>query len=147
MLISERRIANDEEWTSRMATAAAQEALDECGMKASELDLVLCCTVTGDQLFPATACEIGHNLGAPQAGGFDLSAACSGFVFGMQVAEQVSDAMSQLPKTQRRIIELAFLHDMPQREIAEELKLPLGTVKSRMRLAYGKLRGALKELG
>lgn len=84
--IRERRIANEEEWTSRLATQAAQQALDDAGMKASEIDLVLCCTVSGDNLFPATACEIGNNLGATRAGGFDLSAACSGFVFGAQVA-------------------------------------------------------------
>ena len=84
--IRERRIAGDEEWCSRMATDAARQALADAGMTADELDLVICCTVSGDNLFPATACEIGNNLGATKAGGFDLSAACSGFVFGSQVA-------------------------------------------------------------
>jgi 3-oxoacyl-[acyl-carrier-protein] synthase-3 len=86
--IRERRIAAADEWTSKLATVAAQRALADAGLTPAELDLIVCCTVTGDRVFPATACEIGHNLGAPQAGGFDLSAACSGFVFGAQVAAQ-----------------------------------------------------------
>ncbi len=84
--IRERRIASEEEWVSRMSTEASKQALEDAGMEPGELDLVICATVTGDQLFPATACEVGENLGARRAGGFDLSAACSGFVFGAQVA-------------------------------------------------------------
>ncbi len=55
-------------------------------MSPEEIDLVICATVTGDQPFPATACRLGYDLGAKNAGGFDLGAACSGFVFGSQVA-------------------------------------------------------------
>ncbi|MCA8977244.1 MAG: ketoacyl-ACP synthase III [Planctomycetes bacterium] len=84
--ISERRVAAPEQVTSTMALLAAQQALDDAGMKAEELDLVICATVTGDQPFPATSCRIGFDLGAVNAGGFDLSAACSGFVFGSQSA-------------------------------------------------------------
>ena len=47
---------------------------------------MICCTVTGDQVFPATACRIGKEIGAVRAGGFDVAAACSGFVFGSQIA-------------------------------------------------------------
>lgn len=84
--IRERRIARPDELTSDMATAAAREALADANVSAEELDLVICCTVTPDQCFPATACSIGHKLGATKAGGFDLSAACSGFVLGTQTA-------------------------------------------------------------
>ncbi len=86
--IRERRIAAEDEQTSHMGTAAAQRALEDAGVAVTEVDLIICCTVSGDYGFPATACEIGHALGAPQAGGFDLAAACSGFVFGAQVATQ-----------------------------------------------------------
>jgi len=66
--------------------------------------------------------------------------------FAGQKADLVADALMELPDEQRQIIELAFVHDLPQSEIAARLELPLGTVKSRMRLAYGKLRAKLEEL-
>ena len=58
--------------------------------------------------------------------------------------ECVSEALSELPKDQRKVIELAFIADLSQSEIAKKLDLPIGTVKSRMRLAYGKLKGKLE---
>ena len=67
-------------------------------------------------------------------------------VASLQEAEQVALALQDLPMEQRQIIELAYIHDLPQGQIAEKLNLPLGTVKSRMRLAYGKLRAVLEEL-
>lgn len=66
--------------------------------------------------------------------------------YARQVADMVADALAELPDEQRRIIELAYVQDMAQSEIAGKLDLPLGTVKSRMRLAYGKLKTALEEL-
>lgn len=63
-----------------------------------------------------------------------------------QRAERVADALLNLPDEQREIIELAYIKDIPQSAIAEKLDLPLGTVKSRMRLAYAKLRGDLEDL-
>ena len=84
--IRERRIAGQGEVTSTMGLQAARMALADAKMEASELDLVICATVTGDQPFPATSCRIGKDLGATKAGGFDLSAACSGFVLSSQVA-------------------------------------------------------------
>jgi len=63
-----------------------------------------------------------------------------------QVAERVGEALAELPDEQRRIIEFAYIQDMPQSEIAAKLRLPIGTVKSRMRLAYGKLKIELEEL-
>jgi RNA polymerase sigma-70 factor (ECF subfamily) len=67
-------------------------------------------------------------------------------VIGRQRDERVSLALGQLQSEQRRVIELSFVEDMPQSEIAKKLNLPLGTVKSRMRLAYGKLREKLEDL-
>ncbi len=84
--IRERRIAAKEEVTSTLALAAAKQALADAKMDPAEIDLVICATVTGDQPFPATACRVGLDLGATRAGGFDVSAACSGFVFASQVA-------------------------------------------------------------
>jgi 3-oxoacyl-[acyl-carrier-protein] synthase-3 len=84
--IRERRIANSDQVTSTLAIAAARQALADANMSADELDLVICATVTGDQPFPATACRVGLDLGAKRAGGFDIAAACSGFVFASQVA-------------------------------------------------------------
>lgn len=84
--IRERRIAAPEQVTSSLAIVAARQALADANMSAEELDLVICATVTGDQPFPATACRIGLDLGATKAGGFDVAAACSGFVFASQVA-------------------------------------------------------------
>lgn len=66
--------------------------------------------------------------------------------FASQRAERVAAAIAELPDEQRQIIELAFVADLPQSEIATKLALPLGTVKSRMRLAYAKLKGKLEEL-
>jgi 3-oxoacyl-[acyl-carrier-protein] synthase III len=84
--IKERRIAAADQVTSTLALAAARQALEDAKMSPEELDLVVVATVTGDQPFPATACRLGYDLGAKKAGGFDLAAACSGFVFGSQVA-------------------------------------------------------------
>lgn len=84
--IRERRIAAPDQVTSSLALAAARQALDDAKMAPEELDLVICATVTGDQPFPATACRIGLDLGAKNAGGFDVAAACSGFVFASQIA-------------------------------------------------------------
>ena len=66
--------------------------------------------------------------------------------FANQRIERVGQALAELPDDQRRIIELAYLHDKPQSEIADKLGVPLGTVKSRMRLAYGKLKVKLEEV-
>jgi 3-oxoacyl-[acyl-carrier-protein] synthase III len=81
--ISERHIASPEMATSDLATCAARAALAHRGIAAAELDAILVCTVTPDMLFPSTACLVQHNLGATKAWGFDLVAACSGFVYGL----------------------------------------------------------------
>ncbi len=84
--IRERRIAAPDQVTSTLALNAARLALADARMEPDEIDLVICATVTGDQPFPATACRLGLDLGCKRAGGFDLGAACSGFVFSSQVA-------------------------------------------------------------
>ncbi|MGH9632116.1 MAG: beta-ketoacyl-ACP synthase III [Bryobacteraceae bacterium] len=81
--IRERRIASPEMATSDMAFEAAKIALTNSSTEASELDAILVCTVTPDMLFPSTACLVQDRLGAKGAWGFDLVAACSGFVFGL----------------------------------------------------------------
>ena len=67
-------------------------------------------------------------------------------VLANQRAELVAEALAELPENQRRIIEMAYVDEIPQSQIAEILLLPLGTVKSRMRLAYAKLRSKLEEI-
>src|SRR5205085_11313720 len=84
--ISERHVADPDVATSDLATAAAKAALAQRGIDPKELDAILVCTVTPDMFFPATACLVQNNLGAKGAWGFDLIAACSGFVFGMTTA-------------------------------------------------------------
>lgn len=84
--IRERRIAAPEQVTSTLALAAATQALADAKMTGDDIDLVIVATVTGDQPFPATACRVGLDIGAKRAGGFDVAAACSGFVFASQVA-------------------------------------------------------------
>ncbi len=89
--ISERRILTNGEPMSFMAVHAINMLLDRRGIKADELDLILVGTVTPDMLFPSTACIIQDKIGASKAWGFDVLAACSGFIFtlvaGMQFIE------------------------------------------------------------
>jgi 3-oxoacyl-[acyl-carrier-protein] synthase III len=84
--IKERRIADKAIATSDMALAAAQQAIARRGLDPSEIDALLVCTVTPDMLFPSTACIVQDRLGASHAWGFDLVAACSGFLYGLTVA-------------------------------------------------------------
>lgn len=82
--ISERRILKDpEKATSYMATLAAKEALDSAGVSPEEVDLIIVATVTPDYIFPATACLVQEKLGAINAFAFDISAACSGFIYAL----------------------------------------------------------------
>ena len=74
--------------TSDMGALAAKEALRNAGVSASDVDLIVCATITPDMFFPATACLIQEKIGAKKAWGFDLSAACSGFPFALTVAAQ-----------------------------------------------------------
>jgi 3-oxoacyl-[acyl-carrier-protein] synthase-3 len=84
--IRERRIAGPEMRTSEMAARAAEDAMENAGIKPEEIDLIICATVTPDMFFPSTACFVQTRIGAHQAACFDLSAACSGFLFGIETA-------------------------------------------------------------
>ena len=86
--ISERRIAAADEATSDMATKAAIAAMNQAGVDAKEIDLIIVATVTPDMFFPATACWVQKKLGAVRAACFDISAACSGFLYAMEIAQQ-----------------------------------------------------------
>jgi 3-oxoacyl-[acyl-carrier-protein] synthase-3 len=81
--IAERHIAAPGVATSDLAVEAARAALAGRGIDASELDAILVCTVTPDMQFPATACLVQHRIGATKAWGFDLVAACAGFLYGL----------------------------------------------------------------
>lgn len=86
--IRERHLAADGQVTSDLALNAAQRALESAGMTASDLDMIIFATVTGDQVMPSSACVLQKKLGCRQIMAFDLSAACSGFVYGLGVADQ-----------------------------------------------------------
>jgi 3-oxoacyl-[acyl-carrier-protein] synthase-3 len=81
--IVERHKASPDQATSDLAVEAARAALAQRGIAASELDAIIVCTVTPDMLFPSTACLVQDRLGAKGAWGFDLIAACSGFIYGL----------------------------------------------------------------
>lgn len=83
-----RHIASDAEATSDLCLEAAKKALSEANMRPEDLDLILVATVSGDQIMPSTSCLLQMKLGARKIMCFDLSAACSGFVYGLTVADQ-----------------------------------------------------------
>lgn len=84
--IKERHIAAPDQATSDLAYEAAIRALESAGMTGSDLDLIIVATITPDSSFPSTACILQDKLGAKGAAAFDLSAACSGFVYGLASA-------------------------------------------------------------
>jgi len=84
--ISERRVAPEGMTTSYMATEAAKKALDAAHLEAEDVDMIIVATITGDTPTPSVACMVQANLGAKHAAAFDLNAACSGFVYGLNTA-------------------------------------------------------------
>jgi 3-oxoacyl-[acyl-carrier-protein] synthase-3 len=86
--IKERHIAAADEFTSDMAVKAAQRAMKMAGVTGEQIDLVIVATITPDMPFPATACLVQQKIGAKRAAAFDLEAACSGFIYGLEVAQQ-----------------------------------------------------------
>src|SRR5438874_11821506 len=87
--IAERRFVSDGESTATLAAAAGQRALDQAGVAADDVDLVIVATSTPDYpLFPSVACLVQAQLELGRAGAYDLSAACSGFVYGLITASQ-----------------------------------------------------------
>src|SRR6184192_3522283 len=86
--IKERRIAAKDEMTSDMATKAALNAIEQAKISPKEIDLILVATATPDMLFPATACFVQKKIEATSAACLDISAACAGFLFGLEIAQQ-----------------------------------------------------------
>lgn len=84
--IRERRLAR-EETTASMSVTAAKRALENAGITAQEIDLIIVGTITGDYVTPSTACEVQAALGADKAVAFDINAACSGFMFALHIAD------------------------------------------------------------
>lgn len=86
--IRERRIAAADMNTSHMALLAAKQAIEDANIQPEEIDLILTATVTPDQSFPSISCMIQEQIGAKKAAAMDISAACSGFMYGMVTAKQ-----------------------------------------------------------
>ncbi|MEX0908108.1 MAG: beta-ketoacyl-ACP synthase III [Gemmatimonadota bacterium] len=85
--IRERRIADADTGAADMAAHAARIAMDRAGVRAGELDIVVLSTATPDRLLPSTACDLQALLGATNAAAYDIAAACSGFLYGLSIAE------------------------------------------------------------
>src|SRR5207302_3638081 len=86
--IKERRVAAKDEHTSDMAAKAAMNAIEQAKISPKEIDLILVATTTPDMLFQATACFVQKKIGAGKAACLDISAACAGFLFGLEIAHQ-----------------------------------------------------------
>src|ERR687884_1549366 len=87
--IKQRRKAAPGEYTSLFAVRAARQAIERARIDPSEIDLLICATVTPDQILPSTGCLIQTELGAHRAAAFDLAAACSGFLYGLTMADKM----------------------------------------------------------
>lgn len=85
--MKERRIAKEDEYPSHMGTEAAKRALEKAQLGPEQIDMILVATITPDYIFPSTACLIQQQLGAKQAAGMDVQAACSGFLYALSVAK------------------------------------------------------------
>ena len=84
--IRERRIAGPGESTATFATAAARRALTAAGLEPKDLDLIVCGTISGEMVFPSTACFVAAALGLNSTPAFDIAAACSGFIYTLETA-------------------------------------------------------------
>ena len=86
--IRERRIVEENQSTSSLAVEASIRALQVANLRPTDIDLIICSTSTPEHIFPATACLVQDQIGATKAGAFDLSAACSGFIYAINMAAQ-----------------------------------------------------------
>jgi 3-oxoacyl-[acyl-carrier-protein] synthase-3 len=86
--IRERRIANDGQTTASLAVEASLKALQIANLRPTDIDLIICSTSTPEHIFPATACLVQDRIGATKAGAFDLLAACTGFIYAINMAAQ-----------------------------------------------------------
>lgn len=87
--IKQRHKAADNEYTSQFGTAAAKQALERAGLKPEDIDIIVCATTTPDQIMPSTGALIQAQLGATNAAGMDVFAACSGFIYGITMVESM----------------------------------------------------------
>src|SRR2546423_2707510 len=83
--IKERRIAATDESTATLATAAARKAMEAAGIQPKDIDLIICGPITPEMQLPSTACFVGAALGLNGTPGFDVSAACSGFLYALEI--------------------------------------------------------------
>jgi len=90
--IRQRHIVDKGVATSDLAAEAARDCLAKAGVAASDLDAIIVATVTPDMFFPATACLVQEKIGAAGAWGFDLSAACSGFIYALQMGAKLIES-------------------------------------------------------
>lgn len=86
--IKERRVVSGDESVADLAIAAAKEALKSAGMEGEEIGLIIAATSTPDTIYPAVACQVQEAIGAKNAAGFDMALACTGFVYGLVIAQQ-----------------------------------------------------------
>jgi len=86
--IKERRIAAETEYTSDMAAKAALLAMQRGNITADQIDLIIVATITPDMMFPATACLVQNKIGARRSAAFDVEAACSGFIYALEIGQQ-----------------------------------------------------------
>jgi 3-oxoacyl-[acyl-carrier-protein] synthase-3 len=87
--IKQRHISEEKETTSYMAAEAAKKAISKSGLTSRDIDLIIVATTTPDSTFPATACKVQDAIGAKNAAAFDLQAVCSGFLYGLSVADSM----------------------------------------------------------
>ncbi len=86
--IKARRVAATDEFTSDLAARAAMRAMKKAGVKAEQIDLIIVATITPDMPFPSTACLVQQKIGAYRAAAFDIEAACSGFIYALEIGQQ-----------------------------------------------------------
>jgi 3-oxoacyl-[acyl-carrier-protein] synthase-3 len=86
--IERRHICKDNETTAQLATEAAKKAIAKAGLQPEQIELIIVATISPEMVFPSTACFVQHSLGAKKAWAFDLAAACSGFIYGISIAQQ-----------------------------------------------------------
>ncbi|HYV30050.1 MAG TPA: 3-oxoacyl-ACP synthase, partial [Candidatus Binatia bacterium] len=86
--IKERHLCAENEFTSDIAAQAARRAMEKAGIAADQIELIIVATITPDMLFPATACLVQQKIGARNAAAFDIEAACSGFIYALEIGQQ-----------------------------------------------------------
>ena len=87
--IKQRRKASEDEYTSQFAVRASRQAIERAGISPEDIEIIVCATTTPDQILPSTGCLIQRELGATNAAGMDVFAACSGFLYGISMVESM----------------------------------------------------------